>query len=127
MPEEPPTEDPREESAEQTPEERQEAEEQEPAPTPQPIIESVTVTATRVETDMMKTPVAVSAFDQETLEQQGVQNVRDLARLVAEPAGESRRRSANWEGGACGPSTRGNRSGVRGALAQGGRLQPSLA
>jgi iron complex outermembrane receptor protein len=46
------------------------------------LTESVTVTATRVETDMMETPVAVSAFDQDTLDQQGVQTVRDLAQLV---------------------------------------------
>ena len=42
----------------------------------------MTVTATRVETDLMKTPVAVSVFDQDTLDQQGVQNVADLAQLV---------------------------------------------
>ncbi len=46
------------------------------------IIESVTVTATRVETDLMKTPIAVSAFDQDTLDTQGVQTVRDMAALV---------------------------------------------
>jgi iron complex outermembrane receptor protein len=69
------------ESAEQTAEERKKAEEEEQAEEP-PMIESVTVTATRVETDRMKTPVAVTAFDQETLDQQGVQNVRDLAQLV---------------------------------------------
>ena len=49
---------------------------------PGQLIESVKVTATRVETDMMKTPVAVTAFDQETLEQQGVQTIQDIAQLV---------------------------------------------
>jgi iron complex outermembrane receptor protein len=44
--------------------------------------EAVKVTAIRVETDLMKTPIAVTALDQETLDQQGVQNVRDLAQLV---------------------------------------------
>jgi iron complex outermembrane receptor protein len=44
--------------------------------------ETVTVTATRVETDLMKTPVAVTVFDQETLDREGVQNVRDMAQMV---------------------------------------------
>ena len=44
--------------------------------------ESIKVTATRVETDLMKTPVAVTALDQETLDREGVKNVRDLAQLV---------------------------------------------
>jgi iron complex outermembrane receptor protein len=44
--------------------------------------ESVTVTATRVETDLMKTPVAVSAFDQETLDREGVKDLEDMANLV---------------------------------------------
>ena len=46
------------------------------------VIEELTVTATRVETKLMKTPIAISAFDQEMMDQQGVQNVRDLASLV---------------------------------------------
>lgn len=46
------------------------------------VIEKLTVTATRVETDLMKTPIAVSAFKQETLDRQGVHNVRDLANMV---------------------------------------------
>ena len=74
--------DPGEAAAEQPPEEPEKAAEEERKAAPPAVIESVKVTATRVETDMMKTPIAVSAFDQETLEQQGVQNVRDLARLV---------------------------------------------
>ena len=52
-------------------------------PMPQmPITEKVTVTVQRVETDLMQTPAAVTVFDQETLERQGVQNVRDLTTLV---------------------------------------------
>jgi iron complex outermembrane receptor protein len=46
------------------------------------LTETVTVTATRVETDLMKTPVAVTVIDQGTLDQQGIQNVRDMAQLV---------------------------------------------
>ena len=45
-------------------------------------IQEVTVTATRVETELMKTPISVSAFEQESLEKQGVQNLRDLGTLV---------------------------------------------
>ncbi len=44
--------------------------------------EDVTVTATRVETGLMKTPVAVTVLDQETLDREGVKNVRDMANLV---------------------------------------------
>jgi len=44
--------------------------------------DEMTVTATRVETDLMKTPVSVSAFDQNTLDQQGVQSAADLAQMV---------------------------------------------
>ncbi len=44
--------------------------------------ESITVTATRVETDLMKTPVAVTVIDQETMDREGVQNVTDLAQMV---------------------------------------------
>ena len=44
--------------------------------------DEMTVTATRVETDLMKTSVAVSAFDQDALDQQGVRSVRDLGELV---------------------------------------------
>jgi iron complex outermembrane recepter protein len=44
--------------------------------------EDVTVTATRVESEKMKTPVAVTAVDQEELDRKGVQNVRDLGALV---------------------------------------------
>jgi iron complex outermembrane recepter protein len=42
----------------------------------------ITVTATRVETDKMKTPVAVTTFDQDALDRKGIQTVKDLANLV---------------------------------------------
>jgi outer membrane receptor for ferric coprogen and ferric-rhodotorulic acid len=44
--------------------------------------ETVTVTATRVETDLMKTPIAVTVIDQETMDREGVRNVRDIAQMV---------------------------------------------
>ena len=46
------------------------------------LTEEVTVTATRVETALMKTPVAVTVFDQDTLDREGVQDIRDLANMV---------------------------------------------
>ena len=46
------------------------------------LAEDVTVTATRVETDLMKTPVAVTVIDQDTLDREGVHNVKDMANLV---------------------------------------------
>ncbi len=42
----------------------------------------VTVTAARVETDLMKTPISVSVLSSDTLEQQQVRNVDDLANFV---------------------------------------------
>ncbi len=70
------------ESAAQVPEQEDDKAAEEERIRPSQVVESVTVTATRVETDLMKTPVAVTVFDQETLEQQGVQNLRDIAQLV---------------------------------------------
>ena len=64
----------------QKPTEGQRAEE-EPAEPPKAPTEKITVTATRVETELMKTPVAVSVFDQETLDREGVQNIRDMAEI----------------------------------------------
>ena len=46
------------------------------------IIEEVVVTATRVETNLMATALAVSAFDQDTLTKNGVKDIRDAADLV---------------------------------------------
>ena len=43
---------------------------------------SVTVTATRRETDLLKTSVAVTAVDQETLSRDGVRDIRDAADFV---------------------------------------------
>jgi iron complex outermembrane receptor protein len=61
--------------------ESQPEEEQEEDTTPK-FTDDITVTATKVETDLMKTPLSVTAFDQNTLDQQGVQNVSDLAMMV---------------------------------------------
>ncbi|GMG87948.1 TonB-dependent receptor [Biformimicrobium ophioploci] len=46
------------------------------------LLEEVTVTATKRETDLMDTPVAITAFSQAQLERAGATNVRDLAGLV---------------------------------------------
>jgi len=46
------------------------------------VIEEITVTASRVETKIMETPIAVTAFDVEKLERSGVKNAKDLASLV---------------------------------------------
>ncbi len=43
---------------------------------------AVTVTATRRETDILKTSVAVTAIDQETLSRDGVRDIRDAADFV---------------------------------------------
>ena len=45
-------------------------------------IEEIVVTATRTETDLMKTSIAISAFDQDTLTQNGVRDIRDASDLV---------------------------------------------
>jgi iron complex outermembrane receptor protein len=44
--------------------------------------DEIVVTATRVETDIMKTPVSVTALDADVLDQQQIRNVRDLAEIV---------------------------------------------
>ena len=71
------------EETEPEPTESEEATE-EPAekPKPQNFKEDVTVTATRVESSLMKTPVAVSAFDQDTLDREGVKDIADMAQMV---------------------------------------------
>jgi iron complex outermembrane receptor protein len=56
-------------------------------PATQPAVEAdssqeIIVTATRRETTLQKTPIAVSAFSQATLDKQQVGNVTDLARFV---------------------------------------------
>ncbi len=45
-------------------------------------VEEIIVTATRRETLLMKTPIAVTAVDQETLNRNGIQSVSGLANLV---------------------------------------------
>jgi iron complex outermembrane receptor protein len=44
-----------------------------------PTIETITVTATRRETDIMATPIAISAMGQEQLQSLGLDNVKDLS------------------------------------------------
>ena len=44
--------------------------------------ETVTVTATRVETDLMKTPLAVTVIDQDALDREGVRSVEGIAQMV---------------------------------------------
>ena len=46
------------------------------------VLEEVVVTATRVETNLMTTSIAVSAFNQEDLTKNGVRDIRDAADLV---------------------------------------------
>ncbi|MEM6641225.1 MAG: TonB-dependent receptor [Pseudomonadota bacterium] len=45
-------------------------------------IEEVTVTATRRETNLMETSIAISAFDQDDLDREGIRDIRDAADLV---------------------------------------------
>ncbi|WP_413665642.1 TonB-dependent receptor [Microbulbifer sp. CNSA002] len=45
-------------------------------------LEEVTVTATKRETNLMDTPVAISAFTQEELDRQGIKNVKDLGNTI---------------------------------------------
>jgi iron complex outermembrane receptor protein len=42
-------------------------------------IEVITVTATRRETDIMDTPIAITAFTQDFLEREGISNIKDLS------------------------------------------------
>ena len=46
------------------------------------VLEEVVVTATRVETNLMKTPIAVTAFEQDFMDRSGIRNVTDLANFV---------------------------------------------
>ena len=46
------------------------------------VIEEITVTSTRIETDLMTTSIAVSAFSQEDLIKAGVKDIRDASSLV---------------------------------------------
>jgi iron complex outermembrane receptor protein len=46
------------------------------------VLEEVVITATKRETSLMLTPVAVSAFTQEQLTRDGIQDIRDLGALV---------------------------------------------
>ena len=46
------------------------------------LLEEIVVTATRMETDLMSTSIAVSAFTQEELTRDGVRDIRDASSLV---------------------------------------------
>jgi iron complex outermembrane receptor protein len=45
-------------------------------------LDEITVTATKFNTDLMNTPLAVSAFTEEDLDKLGISNVKDLNNLV---------------------------------------------
>jgi iron complex outermembrane receptor protein len=52
------------------------------AEVPDTFTESVKVTVQRVETELMKTPLAVTVIDQESLDREGVKSVQDIAQMV---------------------------------------------
>jgi iron complex outermembrane receptor protein len=64
------------ESKEATPEEEKEE------PEDQGYTEAVTVTATRVETELMKTPIAVTVIEQDDLDREGIKDIQDIAQMV---------------------------------------------
>jgi len=66
----------------ETEETKKENGEEEKEPQESGQVEDVTVTATRVETELMKTPVAVTAIDQEELDRQGVQSIVGISQMV---------------------------------------------
>jgi iron complex outermembrane recepter protein len=45
-------------------------------------LDEIIVTATKRETNLMKTPIAITVVGQETLEREGIANVKDIAKLV---------------------------------------------
>ncbi len=49
------------------------------APEANEVEETIVVTATRRETDIMDTPIAITALSQEFLERQGISNIKDLS------------------------------------------------
>ncbi|RYY02790.1 MAG: TonB-dependent receptor [Gammaproteobacteria bacterium] len=51
-------------------------------PTDDRQLEEVVVTATKRETNLMQTPIAVTVIDDKTLERQGITNAKDITRLV---------------------------------------------
>jgi iron complex outermembrane receptor protein len=53
-----------------------------PAPADSSLIEEITVTATKRETNLQDTPIAISAFSQGSLDRQHVKDVTDLAKFV---------------------------------------------
>ncbi|ACE83587.1 TonB-dependent receptor [Cellvibrio japonicus] len=46
------------------------------------MLEEVIVTATKRETNLMETPIAITVFGEETLVREGIANVKDMAKLV---------------------------------------------
>ena len=66
----------------ETEESKKETAEEEKQPEDTGLTETVKVTATRVETDLMKTPVAVTVIDQDTMDREGIRSVKDIAQLV---------------------------------------------
>ncbi|MFP3427127.1 hypothetical protein R0J88_19060, partial [Pseudoalteromonas sp. SIMBA_162] len=57
----------------------------EPAETPGDKLPTVTVTAEHREENLQKTPLAISAFDERTLQDAQINNVRDLSGRVRNP------------------------------------------
>jgi iron complex outermembrane recepter protein len=45
-------------------------------------LDEIIVTATKRETNLMKTPIAITVVGQETLEREGIANIKDLGKLV---------------------------------------------
>ncbi|MBY6188855.1 TonB-dependent receptor [Microbulbifer agarilyticus] len=45
-------------------------------------LEEVTVTATKRETNLMETPISITAFSQEKLDREGLTNIKDMAQMV---------------------------------------------
>jgi len=45
-------------------------------------LEEIIVTATKRETNLMETPIAITVFNQETLSREGLTNVKDLGKMV---------------------------------------------
>ena len=74
--------EPEEKPKTETEEDKPATEDEKEKPGPKGHTEKVKVTAFHVETDLMKTPVAVSVFEQDELDREGVKNVRDMAQMV---------------------------------------------
>jgi iron complex outermembrane receptor protein len=51
-------------------------------PKSKPVLEEIVVTATKRETNLMDTPIAITVMTEEALVQQGIANVKDIDKLV---------------------------------------------